>query len=320
MRKNENGFSLIEIMVVVMILTILAGIAIAVFSTTKARASEKVCQTSRYHISRTFHQLLSIDSELTMQEVLDNANHEYFKNEATCPDGGIYSIIDNVITCSIHGSSFIDVSTSATYHYDFSNMSEEDIEALLNLVITQSNDEWEVVNENGRIALTNLTTGENRIFFPVELDTYTIKSTIQLDGRNGYGIMVESVTEDNAKDTGYIFQFDPGYNRRNGGTFVFRERSNGGEYSPFETINPADVIPDFDKDTFWNEEHDVVVDIVDYSSTQKQMKVYIDGIEITVNDTILIDSSDEDTQTYVGFRSWGSSHVNISDLEVTGND
>ncbi len=56
---------------------------------------------------------------------------------------------------------------------------------------------------------------------------------------------------------------------------------------------------------------------MDHSSTQKEMKVYIDGVEITINDTILIDSTDTEAQTY---RSWGSSHVNISDLEVTGND
>ncbi|MBN2851922.1 MAG: prepilin-type N-terminal cleavage/methylation domain-containing protein [Clostridia bacterium] len=316
MKNNQKGFTLIEIIMVIVVLAILTLIAIAVFSGTQATASTKSCQANRYIILRAYHQYVINDPALTLNDLLENENNKYFSNEVKCPDGGTYSVVDDAITCSIHGNSFIDVSTSASYKYSFSNMSEDEINALLDLVIMQSNDKWVVSEKNGKVVLTNQTTGENRIFFPVEFENYMIKSNIQLSGSNGYGIMIDTISDDNANDTGYIFQMDAAFG---GGEFVFRERTNGKESSPFERIKPADVIPGYDKKTFWNEKHEVIVDIVSYSSTQNEMKVYIDGYEITINDTVLIDKTDTSEQTYIGFRTWGSSSVLIDDLEVLSN-
>ena len=311
--KNNKGFSLVELMVVIALIGVLTLIAIAVYPSLTTRAATRTCQANRYHVIRAFQRLRYGDETLTLEEVLADDTGKYFAEKVECPEGGVLSVEDGTIVCSIHGSTLIDANSSASYKYDFSNMTAEEIEQLLDVVITHDRDDWVVVETDGRLVLTNESTGENRIFFPLDLEEYTIISNIQLDGSNGYGIMVESVTDENARDSGFIFQYDPGYG---GGEFIFRERNNGGEYSPFARIKPEDVIPDYDSDTFWNEEHEIEIDVYEYNETQNRMVVRIDGVDITVDDMILVDKADNDAENYMGFRTWGSSHALIEDLEI----
>ncbi|MBN2851923.1 MAG: hypothetical protein JXQ23_04220 [Clostridia bacterium] len=299
-----------------MALAIIILVIIGVFSDEKESIAEKSCQASRYSILRTYYHLKESNPDVTLEQVLENENSQYYSEETGCPDGGVYSVVDGVITCSIHGSSFIDVSTSASYKYDFSGMTDDELNAILELALKQSNDKWSVNDINGEVVLTNETTGENRIFFPIDLVNYTINSTITLSGSDGYGIMVESFSDDYANDTGYVFQFDSSYNQ---GAFIFRERNNGIDYSPFEVLNPADVIKDYDRNTFWNETHLVKIEIISYSRYENEMKVFIDDDEITANSTIILSKPTDDSQTYVGFRAWGKSGVQIKDLEVFSN-
>lgn len=317
MLKNKNGFSLVELMIIIVILGILVGIAVLVFPNTKSNAEETTCQAVRYQVIRQYQTQVQVDSELLLETVLLNTDNKYFSNDIRCPAGGELTVVEGKIVCSIHGNSIIDANSSASFKYDFSNMSEEELSNLMDLVISQGNDEWEITDVDGRVVLTNKTTGENRIFFPVEFSEYTLISNIELTGSNGYGIMIESVTDNAANDSGYVFQFDPGYGN---GEFIFRERVNGRERSPFERIKPEDVIPDYDEDTFWNDEHEIKIDIVSYSDTQNQMVVYIDNVNITAGEPVYIDIADDDAQNYVGFRTWGSSHALIDDLEVITNE
>ena len=313
MIKNRNGFTLEELMMVVVILGILIAIAIAVYPTLAGKAATTTCEANRYQAIRAFQRLQYTEVDLVLEDMLNDTDHKYFMQDIVCPEGGVLTVEDNTIVCSIHGAAFIDASSSASYRYDFANMTTEELEALKAIIITHDRDEWDVMLVDGRLVLTNDSLGENRVFFPLELDEYTILTNIQLEGSNGYGIMVEAITGIDANDSGFIFQFDAGYGS---GEFVFRERSDGREYSPFARIKPEDVIPGYDPDTYWNEEHEIEIDIFEYSETQNQMVVRIDGIDITAGETILVDKADDEAQNYMGFRTWGSSQALIEDLEV----
>ncbi|MBN1624457.1 MAG: type II secretion system protein [Clostridia bacterium] len=278
MINNKKGFTLLELMLVVVILGILIAISIAIFPGIAGKASETTCEANRYLAIRAFQRLQYTEIDLTLDDMLTDDDHEYFTQDIACPEGGVLSVQNNTIVCSIHGAASIDTGSSASYVYDFANMTQDELEDLMAIIITHDRDEWDVTEVDGRLVLTNDSLGENRVFFPLEFDEYTIVTNVQLEGSNGYGIMVEAITGNDANDSGFIFQFDAGYS---GGEFVFRERSDGKEYSPFARIEPEDVIPGYDPDTYWNEEHEVEIDIFEYSETQNQMVVRIDGIEIT---------------------------------------
>lgn len=101
--RNDKGFTLIELILVISIMIIVAIISIPKFSNIVDTQKEKSCIVNRNNLIQQYHLQSSIDENLTLDNFIENSS-SYFKKEVACPSNGEYSIVDDEIICSVHGS------------------------------------------------------------------------------------------------------------------------------------------------------------------------------------------------------------------------
>lgn len=113
MKKCEfkKGFTLVQLVVVIAILGILAGIAIPRFMSAKTEAERVTCLAHRKMIERSLHLAQSkgeyADLETFLEAVKsdEDLDERYFHTDPLCPSGGIYSVSEdgNYVVCSNEG-------------------------------------------------------------------------------------------------------------------------------------------------------------------------------------------------------------------------
>ena len=106
--KKQKGFTLVELIVVIAIIAVLLGILIPVIIGVLRNASQVECKANRQSILRMFAMQRTLHSNVTLDEVMNNANG-YFDSTPRCPAGGVYTAKDNsdgswTIDCSVHGA------------------------------------------------------------------------------------------------------------------------------------------------------------------------------------------------------------------------
>jgi len=116
MRRRKGGFTLIEIMIVVLIIGILLAIAIPNFMRAREVSRAKSCianlkqiQTAKEQWAMDFKQAdASTPADMTCLTTDDAANLKgaYIKAAPSCPSGGNYSIlaVNTVPTCDYAGT------------------------------------------------------------------------------------------------------------------------------------------------------------------------------------------------------------------------
>ncbi len=99
MFRKDEGFTLVELMVVVLIIGILVAIAIPVFSSAQATARRRTCQANQRTIAGSIQQYVAAggdNAEVDCDDdawvgVLVNGTTAYIKVEPVCPtEGGHY--------------------------------------------------------------------------------------------------------------------------------------------------------------------------------------------------------------------------------------
>ncbi len=100
--KSKKGFTLIEIMIVVLIIAVLLAIAIPNFMKARDTSRAKACVANLRQID-TAKMQWAMDEKKVGTETPTKANliPTYIKNELTCPAGGEYTInaVDTNPTC-----------------------------------------------------------------------------------------------------------------------------------------------------------------------------------------------------------------------------
>jgi prepilin-type N-terminal cleavage/methylation domain-containing protein len=101
-KKVRRGFTLVEIMIVVLIIGILLAIAIPNFVRARNTSRGKACQANLKQIDSATEQYL-MDNRTTTYPALSALTPTYMKTAPSCPSGGTYTMgsAGAFPTCSI---------------------------------------------------------------------------------------------------------------------------------------------------------------------------------------------------------------------------
>jgi len=310
MIKNEKGFTLIELIVIIAIIGILATIAVFNFTGITTFAKEKVCRYNTTQYMKDYYNNKQLDNSVTLSQIVE---------DKICPSGGEY-IIDDVnetILCSYHDND----AGSSSDTFKFNNKEISDINDLN--VIDSLNDSWDLKEIDGQTVLANGGKKKSRIFFENKNDSYTFDTKVKLVNGKGYGLFFESATDGKGKDTGYIFQFDPGKEK---GEIVVKERFNGKSVNlntllKLTSSNLEDMgLGSWDKKdetSNWYTEHDISIVVSDQGNGKKEVDILLNGIKLNEK-TLSITSANPD-ESVIGLRSWENNkktEINIYDMNL----
>lgn len=296
---NKKGFTLIEAIVAVAILGILAGVAVVAFGGIHLKSQKNVCFANMKNVEIAAWANATIYDEdvPTVANTILSGENTYYTDEVTCPSGGVYSARYDeetgrlIISCSIHGeinTSQTSGSVAGAYRLEFSSP-DFNIDDYLHA-------------SHYRIEDGKLKSSYGLFMVDVEPSGhYMVETTATLSGNGGYGILVETRSEDASHDHGYSVQFDKSYNK----SIIIRERENGRESSPIMVRELSSYISEAENASWWNEEHTFAVEVKSVSDSQSALNIFVDGVLVGNNEyTMLIDS--EQGTNRVGLRSWNS--------------
>jgi len=103
--RKEEGFTLVELMVVVLIIGILVAIAIPVFNAAKAKAQERTCFANERTIEGAFQTYVA-EHDGTVPAAVGDLVPDFIKVAPTCPDtaaGYTFDAAGTVADCATHG-------------------------------------------------------------------------------------------------------------------------------------------------------------------------------------------------------------------------
>lgn len=128
--KRQTGFTLVELVIVIAVLGILAGLAIPYFMEAREEAAKKECLANRTQIMRMFYALQASNYNGTLvgflAEVVKEPNdNKYFNFVPKCADNGTYSVSNEKVVCSIAEHNEANVSDDASVIDNITNDFQE---------------------------------------------------------------------------------------------------------------------------------------------------------------------------------------------------
>ena len=99
-RLDKNGFTIIEMIVVISIIAILGAIAIPSFIGYTEKAKKEVCKVNCLELERMYETYLTMEGIEHSEAVFAQYLHEYGGN--ICPGHGEIDYVDGKVRCSVH--------------------------------------------------------------------------------------------------------------------------------------------------------------------------------------------------------------------------
>ena len=107
--RNQKGFTLVELMVVVVIIGVLVAIAVPVYSNVTAKAEKSACQANQRTIDGAVTQWLMVEDNTGYPSLDDLVDDGFLQSKPACPtEGGGYTLptaAGEQTTCSAPGHS-----------------------------------------------------------------------------------------------------------------------------------------------------------------------------------------------------------------------
>jgi type IV pilus assembly protein PilA len=283
MPRRDAGFSLLELLVVVLVIGALVAIAIPIFASATAHARATTCLANRTIIERAAPEYRTTEgtAATTLQ---DFVNKELVAAMPKCPSGGVYvwssggdNAGDDKLLCSVHFAG----AAGPVWTSDWSNLSS--------LSIVSGG--WTLVN--GQMVPTPPNGGAALFKSPTPAD-FQLESTAVLNSGPGYGIYFRSTVVGGAI-SGYAFQFDPGL----GNKFVVRKVTNGAESGPIAMSSMPTGYP------IYGTAHKTTI-----TAIGSHIVVKVDGVPVLD----FVDSTYASGQT--GMRAWYGSNVGFNSVSA----
>ncbi|MEI6286038.1 MAG: prepilin-type N-terminal cleavage/methylation domain-containing protein [Bacillota bacterium] len=302
-RQTRDGFSFIELMVVLGIIAILAIIVFPFFKNMRQDSTTNACYTNQNIVSQTYSIYLAKGGNynpVNTSGVGFLITAGLLVNPPICKDGGTYSWWADVnnypqIKCSIHGSNVV-VAAPVNSNLLYQQTAFDSSKTLATQGVVPIMGTWSTAN-GGLIPRSG--TEARAIFANSSGTNYTISATVNFTSGNGYGIYYHATNT--AQISGYVFQFDPGLGNR----FAVRKVVNGSEQPQFQSVSMASVMPDgFSVYGSHN---------VSISTSGANQVIKVDGVEV------LNFSDSTFASGYVGARSWDSTVASINNMSVVSN-
>jgi prepilin-type N-terminal cleavage/methylation domain-containing protein len=105
-RRRERGFTLVEIMIVVLIIGILLAIAVPSFMNARERSRTNACRSNLRQIQAAKEQWAMANNQgPTASPTQADLSPDFIQNWPSCPSGGTYNIgnMSTNPTCSVAG-------------------------------------------------------------------------------------------------------------------------------------------------------------------------------------------------------------------------
>lgn len=282
-RHHTEGFTLLELMVVLSMLAAIALTAVPHYQVYMDKGKTAACQLNRRHI------------EMDAQEAYLRTNQASLAIDPKyrCPSGGTYVWLVSdpaaagypMVICSLHGPATTapaPPAVEALFSSGFNTM--DDLTPLIG--------KWELQGDT----LVNKGGGEHRLAFGdtswTDYET-TVRAT--LDKGEGFGIYYRA---DGEKDiTGYCFQYDPGYGQ---GEFIVRKVVDGKESSPIQRVKMPAGYPAYDT------AHDISIAV-----EGDRHVIRIDG------ETVMDFQDGSFASGVAGLRTWSNAAAAFESVSVT---
>lgn len=320
MKKKDKGFSLVELIVVIMIMAVMVGIITPLFLGWYEKSKRAVDATNVDRLNRATA-VYATEEQIMEEDIFYNYDSDDERLRVLL-DGGYINIIP---APKMNDTEFV---WSIPFQLWYSNIYEVNgnLVTFASYIFGGTSLDDYITTDRWTMGEDGLISHYGRLFLENPNDEYeiSVKATLSdsEDNRGGYGILFDSkYVADNddfnkSMDTGYILQFDRGVNGikieyRDGAT-----TSKGGTGDTF-TYRDSDLLPQSKDDPWWTETHDIKLDvrIVDSENSIKKVDVLIDG-EVVIKD-YEFESTVNAAENHTGFRSWHEDTLYES-LEIKG--
>ncbi|MFK4998699.1 type II secretion system protein [Bacillus sp. N9] len=97
---NKKGFTLIEVLVVTVILSIIAAIAIPIILNTIEQTKAKICVANSKELEKKYEEHLILDGREHTGPGFAQFIHRF--SGEICPVGGVVSYINGTVYCDVH--------------------------------------------------------------------------------------------------------------------------------------------------------------------------------------------------------------------------